>query len=85
MLYVIETNQYGRVIAAHPCDDGIDEAIGIIAAGSCGPEEDVGVAVDVVTARWKQAVQHDDERSAEQHFSFNRGPRYKTFALVVIN
>lgn len=85
MLYVVETDNRGRVTAIVECEDGIDQAIDIIASGLTGPEGDPGVAIDVVMARWNDATRNADLFGGSPHAAFyaNRGERTPRYGLAV--
>lgn len=74
MLYVIETNRTGAVIRLTPCEDGIDQAIEVIADRLTDPEEDWRASCDVVSHRWTLAIEAAAElgRDAHECFSIER-------------
>lgn len=89
MLYVIETDTFGRVLATVACEDGIDQAIDIIASGLTRPEEDPRVSYDVVSAKWSDAVhegeiEHNDI-SPYARFVATRRDMTVRYGLAVVN
>lgn len=79
MLYVIESDDQGRVVRAHPCHNGIDQALPWIATALSDPEEDVYAVEDAVRETWAQAVRDGEPSSdgiepggAQRLFSMSR-------------
>lgn len=70
MLYVVKTDTGGRVRAMWPCDNGIDQALDLIANALTYPEDDPAANYDVVTNWWQEAVRVAAEEGGDAHELF---------------